>query len=161
MDERHNPPYQTAVSRKSDLELIATRVFDAPAHLVFQAWTRPELFARWRVPKSLGMSLLSCEMDVRIGGRYRLEFGHLSTEQPMAFFGIYKDVVPNALLVWSNEESEDGAITTVTFTEKDGKTHLVLVERYESKEALERNAGGIEALPEQFTQLDECLLSPQ
>lgn len=162
MDEKDSKPaatgHRTLVERKSECELMATRSFDAPAHLVFEAWTKPELFARWWVPKSLGLSLLSCEMDVRIGGGYRLEFGHPASEQPMAFFGKYIDVVPNARLVWSNDESDEGAITTVTFQEEGGKTQLVLVERYPTKEALERSLGGVEGLPEQFVQLDEFLV---
>src|SRR6478609_4788577 len=93
---------RTAVERKSDRELVVTRTFNAPAHIVFEAWTKPELFKRWWAPKSFGVTILSCELDVRTGGTYRLEFGHASSEQPMAFFGRYLDVTPNARLVWTN-----------------------------------------------------------
>lgn len=146
----------TIVERKSDREIVVTRSFNGPAHIVFEAWTRPELFKQWWAPKSLGVPLLSCEMDVRAGGTYRLEFGHAGAE-PMAFFGRYTEVVPPSRLVWTNEESEDGAVTTVTFEEKDGKTLLVLTERYPSKEALDAAMGGM--LPEQFEQLDALLLT--
>ncbi len=95
---------RTTVERKSERELVVTRSFDAPARIVFEAWTKPELFKRWWAPKSTGMSLLSCEMDVRVGGGYRLEFGHAASEQPMTFFGRYIEVTPNAHLVWTNEE---------------------------------------------------------
>jgi uncharacterized protein YndB with AHSA1/START domain len=149
---------RTAVERKSDRELVVTRTFDAPAHLVFEAWSRPELFQRWWVPKSAGMSLLSCDMDVRTGGAYRLVFRHPMSDQPMAFFGTYREVIPNERIVWTNEESDEGAVTTVTFEEDAGKTRVTLHERYPTEAALdEALAGSAEALPEQFVQLDELL----
>jgi uncharacterized protein YndB with AHSA1/START domain len=151
-------PGPTTVERKSDRELVITRTFNAPARLVFQAWTTPELIKRWWAPKSSGMSLLSCEADVRVGGRYRFEFGHEGAEPMMAFFGKYIDVVPNARLVWTNEESDGGAVSTLTFEEKDGKTVLVLSEVYPSKEALDASIAGMEdGMPETFAQLDELL----
>jgi uncharacterized protein YndB with AHSA1/START domain len=150
--------HRTTVERRSEVELVVTRTFDAPARIVFQAWTTPELFQRWWVPKSLGASLRSCELDVRVGGGYRLEFGAEGSTS-MAFFGKYVDVVPNSRIVWTNEESDQGAVTTVTFEEKDGKTLLVMHERYPSKEALDANAGSEEGLPESFGQLDELLAS--
>ena len=124
---------------------------------MFEAWTKPELFKQWWAPKSIGVPLLSCEVDVRVGGRYRLEFGHESSKS-MAFFGRYIEVTPNSRLVWTNDESDDGAITTVTFEEKGGKTRLVLHELYPSKEALDGAIAGMEGgMPEQFQQLDELL----
>ena len=149
---------RTTVERKSDREFVVTRIFNGPVHIVFEAWTKPELFMRWWAPKSMGVPMLSCEMDVRTGGGYRVEFGHDPSEA-WAFFGKYIEVVPNARLVWTNEESEDAAVTTVTFEEKGDKTLLVLHELYPSKEALEANAGGEEGLPEQFEQLDELLVT--
>ena len=149
---------RTTSERKSACELVITRVFDAPARLVFEAWTTPKLFRQWWVPKSSGATLLSCEQDVRVGGSYRLEFAHPKAATPMAFFGRYLEVVPNARLVWTNEESDQGAITTVTFEEKDGKTLLVMSELYPSKQALEIAMEGMdEAMPEAFEQLDEFL----
>ena len=140
---------RTTSERKSERELVVTRTFDAPAHLVFEAWTRPELFKQWWVPKSSGACLLSCEQDVRVGGSYRLEFAHPKGGTPMAFFGRYLDVVPNARIVWTNEESDDGAVTTVTFEEKDGRTLLVMSELYPSKQALDTAIEGMgEAMPE-------------
>jgi uncharacterized protein YndB with AHSA1/START domain len=152
---------RTTTERKSDRELSITRTFDAPARLVFQAWTTPELFRQWWVPKSSGANLLSCEQDVRVGGRYRLEFAHPQAPgRTMAFFGTYLDVVPDARLVWTNEESPDGAVTTVTFEEKDGRTLLVMTERYPSPAALEAALEGMdEAMPETFEQLDAFLAS--
>jgi uncharacterized protein YndB with AHSA1/START domain len=149
---------QTAVEPRSDCEIVVTRSFDAPARLVFQAWTQPELFKRWWLPKSSGFSLLSYEADIRTGGGYRLEFD-IPGHGAMAFFGKYLEVTPHSRIVWTNEESEDGAVTTVTLEEKSGKTLLVVQDLYRSKEALERTGGSESGLPEQFAQLDELLLS--
>jgi uncharacterized protein YndB with AHSA1/START domain len=151
---------RTTVERTSDREVVVTRTFDAPARLVFEAWTSPELFERWWVPKSMGMTLRSCELDVRTGGTYRLVFGD-DPANPMAFFGEYLDVVPNRRIVWTNEESgADGPVTTVTLDEKDGKTTLVLSELYPTKEALDAaGTGAQEVMHETFGQLDELLAS--
>jgi uncharacterized protein YndB with AHSA1/START domain len=149
---------QTAVERKSEREVVVTRTFNAPARIVYEAWTKPELLKRWWVPKSIGMSLLSCEADVRTGGKYRFEFRHGDSE-PMAFFGRYLEAIPHSRLVWTNEESEGGSVTTVTFEEKDGKTLLVLHDLYPSKEALDALGGMEGALPETFEQLDELLVT--
>jgi uncharacterized protein YndB with AHSA1/START domain len=149
----------TTVARKSEREFVVTRTFDAPARLVFEAWTKPELLKLWWAPKSIGMSLLSCEADVRVGGKYRFEFG-LSDSKTMAFFGEYVEVVPHARLVWTNEESDgDRAITTVTFEEIGGKTLLVLSELHPSKEACDSAIGFGEGLRETLGQLDELLLT--
>jgi uncharacterized protein YndB with AHSA1/START domain len=146
----------TTVQRTSDRELVTTRTFDAPARLVFQAWSRAELFRQWWIPKSLGMVLRSCEMDVRVGGKYRLVF----EPEGMAFFGTYTEVVPPSRLVWTNEEGgEDGQVTTVTFEEQGGKTLVVVHELYPSKEALDAaGTGAAEALAETFAQLDGMLV---
>jgi uncharacterized protein YndB with AHSA1/START domain len=148
---------RTTVERKSDRELVVTRTFNGPARLVFEAWTKPELFKRWWAPKSMGMSLLSCEMDVRVGGKYRLQFEH----DAMAFFGTYLEVTPHSRLVWTNEEGgEGGPVTTVTFEEKGGKTRLVMHELYPSKEALDAaGTGAADAMVETFAQLDELLVT--
>ena len=149
---------RTTVERKSERELVVTRTFNGPARIVFEAWTKPELLKRWWAPKSTGVSLLSCEADVRVGGRYRFEFGHESSKR-MAFFGRYIEVIPHARLVWTNEESDDGAVTTVTFEEKGGKTLWVMHELYPSKEALDKAMAGMEGgMPETFEQLDELLV---
>jgi uncharacterized protein YndB with AHSA1/START domain len=149
---------RTAVQKTSEREVVVTRTFDAPARLVFEAWSRPELFRRWWVPRSMGMTLRSCEMDVRTGGTYRLVFGE-DPANPMAFFGTYLEVVPGKRIVWTNEESGDaGSVTTVTLEERDGKTLLVMSERYPTKEALdEAGTGAQDALSETFGQLDVLL----
>ena len=151
---------RTTVERKSDREVVVTRTFDAPVRLVFEAWTNPELFEQWWVPRSMGMTLRSCELDVRTGGNYRLVFGD-DPASPMAFFGTYLDVVPNQRIVWTNEESgADDSVTTVTFEEKNGITTLVMSELYPTKEALDAaGTGAQEAMNETFGQLDKLLAS--
>src|SRR5213079_723310 len=111
---------RTEVERKSELELVVTRTVNAPARLVWEAWTRAELFRTWWVPKAFEPALLSCEMDVRVGGQYRLVFRH--EDSTMEFFGTYLEVTPHSRLVWTNEEGDDGkTVTTVTFDETAGK----------------------------------------
>ncbi|MBV9911811.1 MAG: SRPBCC family protein [Sinobacteraceae bacterium] len=147
----------TTVERKSERELVIRRTFNAPARMVFEAWTKPDLLKRWWAPKSTGVSLLSCEADVRVGGSYRFEFGRDGSKR-MAFFGRYIDVTPHSRLVWTNEESDEGAVTTVTFEEKGGQTLLVMHELYPSKEALDNAIAGMEGgMSETFEQLDELL----
>jgi uncharacterized protein YndB with AHSA1/START domain len=148
---------RTTVERKSERELVVTRTVNGPARIVFEAWTKPELFKQWWVPKSMGMSLRSCEMDVRVGGKYRLEFA----PHAMAFFGTYLEVIPHSRLVWTNEEGgEGGAVTTVTFEEQGDRTLLVMRELYPSKAALDAaGTGAADAMVETFAQLDELLVT--
>ena len=150
---------RTTVERKSERELVVTRIFDASPRIVFEAWTKPELFKRWWVPKSLGVSLHSCELDARTGGKYRLVFG-VGGSKVMEVFGKYIEVTPHSRLVWTNEEGDEGgAITTLTFEEMGGQTLLVKHDLYPSKEALdgELASGATEGMPEQLEQLDELL----
>lgn len=146
----------TTVERASEREVVVTRTFNAPARIVFEAWTNPELFQRWWVPKSMGMTLMSCEMDVRVGGKYRLTFA----PHGMAFFGTYLDVTPSSRLSWSNEENgDDGSVTTVTFEDQGDKTLLILRELYHTQAGIDAAGGAAEALAETFMQLDELLNS--
>jgi uncharacterized protein YndB with AHSA1/START domain len=152
---------RTTVERKSEREVVVARTFNAPARIVFEAWTKAELFKRWWVPKSAPMSLLSCEMDVRVGGGYRLVFGN-EASKPMEFFGRYVEVTPHSRLVWTNDEADDGgAVTTVTFEEKGGKTLLVMHDLYPSKESLDSAlaSGAVDGMPETLDQLDELLVT--
>lgn len=155
---RESESRRTTVQKKSEREVVVTRTFDAPARLVFEAWSKPELFKKWWVPRSMGMTLRSCEMDVRTGGKYRLVFGE-DPANSMAFFGNYLEVVPDKRIVWANEESGDaGSVTTVTFEERDGKTLLVMSELYPTREALDAaGTGAQEVTHETFAQLDELL----
>lgn len=160
MDETRTPEAsatkRTIVERRGDREVVVTRWFDASARLVFEAWSRPELFQRWWVPKSMGMTLHDCEMDVRTGGTYRLNFG-----DGMDFYGRYLEVIPSSRIVWTNEEGgNDASVTTVTFEERDGRTLLVMSELFPSKEAFEADGGGAaEAASETFAQLDDLLVT--
>lgn len=147
----------TRVERISDRELVVTRSVNAPAHMVWEAWTKPELFRQWWVPRAYGLNLVSCELDVRVGGQYRLAFLHEGST--MEFFGTYLEVIPHSRLVWTNDEGDAGqTVTTVTFEEDAGKTRLTVHNLYPSKEALDAD-GSTAALPESLDQLDELLAS--
>jgi uncharacterized protein YndB with AHSA1/START domain len=153
---------ETTTERRSDRELVVTRTFNGSPRILFEAWTRPEVFQRWWVPKSTGMSLLACEMDVRVGGTYRLVFRHDAFPEPVAFFGRYIDVTPHSRLVWTNEEDAGGGqVTTVTFEARGGRTLLVVHDLYPSKAALDAAiaAGSTGGFSEQFEQLDELLVT--
>jgi uncharacterized protein YndB with AHSA1/START domain len=147
------------VERTSERELVATRTVKGRARLVFEAWTKAELFERWWVPKSFPISLLSCEMDPRVGGGYRLVFGH--EDSTMEFFGRYLEVTPHSRLAWTNDEGDGETITTVTFEETDGGTLLVVHDLYPSKEALDDAvaSGSTSGMPESLAQLDELLVT--
>src|SRR4029079_8206724 len=151
---------RTTVERRSERELVVTRTFNGPARIVFEAWTRPELFKQWGVPKSMGMVLRFCEMDARTGCTSRLVCGHDASKRD-EFFGRYLEVTPHSRLVWTNDEGgEGGSVTTVTFEEKDGKTLLVMRELYPSKEALDAaGTGAADMMSETFEQLDELLVT--
>lgn len=160
MDRGREAGAVTEVATASERELVVTRVFDGPARLVFRAWTTPELFVRWWASETItGVPVLSCEMDVRKGGSYRLVFGH-SAEQSMAFFGSYLEVDPPTRLVWTNEEAPDGAVSSVTLEERDGRTHMTLRDLYPSREALEAAvaSGSTSAFDQQFALLDGVLV---
>jgi uncharacterized protein YndB with AHSA1/START domain len=146
----------TKVERKSDREIVITRTFNAPPRIVFEAWTKAELMRRWWVPKSSGLTLLSCEMDVRTGGSYRFVFEH--SPEPMAFFGRYLEVSPHSRLVWTNDESGDaGQLSTLTLEDHGNTTRIVLHELYPSAEAFEAAKGSYDGIPESFGQLDALL----
>jgi uncharacterized protein YndB with AHSA1/START domain len=162
-DSNTNPTkYSTTVERKSDRELVITRTFTGPVHVVFNAWTQPELLQRWWAPKSFGISFVSCETDVRTGGTYRFVFSHPSAPEPMAFFGHYIEVIRPTRLVWTNDEGEKpGSVTTVTFEERGGETHVVMHDLYPSKKALDDAiaSGSTSGTGELFEQLDQLLLA--
>lgn len=153
---------RTTAERKSERELVVTRIFNGPARIVFEAWTTPELFRRWWVPKSFGISIISYEADIRTGGTYRIVMGHPSSEQPMAFFGRYIEVTPHSRIVWTNDEGgENGAVTTVTFEERGAETLVVMHDLYPSKEALDEAIASesTSGFSETFEQLDELLVT--
>jgi uncharacterized protein YndB with AHSA1/START domain len=153
--------YETTTRRASGRELVITRTFDGPARHVFKAWTTPELLKRWWAPKSLGITLVTCQVDARTGGTYRFEFGVPGSDQPVAFFGRYLEVVPDKKIVWTNEEEAEGSVTTVTLEERDGRTYLVISDLYPSEAALDAAmaSGSVAGYDEQFGQLDQLLVT--
>ena len=162
--ESNTRKYAATVERKSERELVVTRTFNGPAHIVFEAWTKPELLQRWWAPKSFGLSFLTCETDARTGGKYRFVFSHASSEQPMSFFGRYVEVTPYSRLVWTNDEGEgDGAVTTVTFEQRGDETLVTMRDLYPSKKALDDAiaSGSTSGSGESFEQLDQLLVNLQ
>ena len=151
---------QSTVVRKSERELVISRTVNGTARIVFEAWTKPELFKRWWVPKSCGLSIISFEADIRTGGKYRLVFSHSGAELP-ALHGKYLEVTPCSRIVWTNEEAEDGPVTTVTFDEQGGKTLMVMTELYPTKEALDvaMGSGASQGTTESFDQLEDFVVS--
>jgi uncharacterized protein YndB with AHSA1/START domain len=140
---------ETIVERTTDRELVVTRTFNAPAHIVFDAWTKPELLKRWWAPKSFGVSLFECESDLREGGAYRYAFGR-DPKNPEVFSGRYVEVnAPSRLVltqVYERMRDAGEAVVTATFEESQGKTLLTLQQLFPSKEALEGAlASGMEA----------------
>jgi uncharacterized protein YndB with AHSA1/START domain len=156
------PANRTTVERRSDRELVVTRSFDAPAHLVWDAWTRPDLLKRWWAPRSLGVTLFECESDVRVGGRYRYVFGRDPKER-MAFSGTYREVVHPSRLVFTQlfeqMPAAGEALVTATFEEQGRKTRLVMLALYPSKEALDGAvASGMErGMRETYEQLEQLV----
>lgn len=153
---------RTTVDRRSDRELVVTRIFDAPRRFIFEAWTTPELLQRWWAPRSFGVAFVSCEADVRTDGAYRFVMSHPASQQPMAFFGRYLEVAPPSRLVWTNEESgEAGPVTTVTFEDSGDGTLVVMHELYHSKEALDDAiaSDSTSGFCETFDQLDQFALT--
>ncbi len=158
-DEPAATPDRMTVERASERELVVTRTIDGPPSSVFEAWTDAGLFRQWWVPKSFGATLLSCEIDARVGGGYRLTFDTGGAE-PMAFFGRYLEVAAPSRLVWTNEEGDGGhVVTAVTFEEDRGRTRVVVRDTYPSKEALDDAVatGATSWNPETFDQLEELL----
>ena len=150
--------HETKVEQKSEREMVITRTFNASARIVFEAWTKADLMRRWWVPKSSGLTLLSCEMDVRVGGGYRFVFAHPAAPDGMAFFGRYLEVTPHSRLVWTNDESgEAGQVSTLTLEDHGDTTRIVLHELYPSAEAFEAAKGSYDGMPESFEQLDALL----
>lgn len=149
----------TTVDRRSDRELVTTRVLDAPRAVVFEAWRRADQFRQWWVPKSMPITLLSCELDVRVGGGYRLVFDAGGRE--LAFFGRYLEAVAPARLVWTNEEGGEAAaaITTVTLEEREGGTLVTMSDLHPTKEALDEAiaSGSTSTISETFDQLEALL----
>ena len=153
---------ETILERTADRELVVRRTFNGPAHIVFDAWTKPELLKRWWAPKSFGVSLFECESDLRVGGTYRYAFGR-DPKNPEVFSGRYAEVNPPSRLVFTQlyeRMSEAGeVVVTAAFEESQGRTHLTLHQLFPSKEALEGAlASGMErGMRVTLDQLDELV----
>ena len=155
---------ETIVKRTGDRELVVTRTFNAPAHIVFDAWTKPELLKRWWAPKSFGVSLFECEQDVRVGGAYRFAFGR-DPKNPEVFTGRYLEVDPPSRLVltqlygWMSDVGD--VVVTAAFEESQRRRRLTLRQLFPSKEALEgARASGMErGMRITLDQLDELVAS--
>jgi uncharacterized protein YndB with AHSA1/START domain len=150
------------VERVSERELLVRRAFDAPARIVYEAWTKPEHMKRWWAPKSFGAIMYECDIDLRVGGDFRFVFGK-EGEPKMAFSGTFREVVPNERLVSTQifepmpEAGE--AIITTTFVQRGGKTHLELRQLFPSKQALDGAiaTGMTDGMRVTFAQLDELV----
>lgn len=149
------PTHPTTVSRKGERELVVTRLIDAPVQAVFDAWTNADLFRQWWAPKSMGAIITACEIDARTGGGYRITFGEGA--EAMSFFGQYVEVEAPRRLVWTNDEGEDGPVTTVTFEDEGGCTRLVMSELYPGPVPEDALAGMQAMAGEQFGQLEGVL----
>ncbi|MFD1189240.1 SRPBCC domain-containing protein [Phenylobacterium conjunctum] len=149
------PNHPTTVSRKGDREVVVSRLFDAPVQAVFDAWANPELFRQWWAPKSMGAVITACEIDARTGGGYRITFGEGA--DAMTFFGRYLEVTPPLRLVWTNEEGEDGPVTTVTFEADGERALLTMSEAYPGPVPEDALAGQQAMAGEQLGQLEALL----
>jgi uncharacterized protein YndB with AHSA1/START domain len=155
---------ETIVERTGDRELTVTRTFNAPARIVFEAWTKPELLKRWWAPKSFGVSLFECESDLRAGGAYRYAFGR-DPNNPEVFSGRYLEVDPPSRLVltqvYERMAHAGEVVVTAAFEESEGRTRLTLRQLFPSKEALEGAlASGMErGMRVTLDQLDELVAS--
>jgi uncharacterized protein YndB with AHSA1/START domain len=160
---------QTSMELKGDREIVIARTFNGPARIVFDAWTRPELVRRWWAPKSHRVSVVACDADIRVGGGYRYLL-RLDTGNEFAFSGRYSEVTPHSRLVYTQifeptaagaKPGDDEVIITVTFDERDGKTHLVSHSLCPSKDVRDAIiASGMEhGMRETMDQLEELVAS--
>ena len=125
----------------ADREIVITREFDAPARILFAAWSTPEHLLQWFGPE--GWPLTLCEVDFRVGGRWRFAMTGSSGVQNTPFGGEYLEIVPNDRIVFSNAFEEPGAetlIVIVTFAEQDGRTTLTIRTLFRSTEVRDWHA---------------------
>jgi uncharacterized protein YndB with AHSA1/START domain len=152
----------TTMDLQGDRAIVISRTFNGPPRIVFEAWTKAELVKRWWAPRSLGVSIVSVDADIRVGGGYRYVIAPPNGE-PVAFSGEYTEIKPYSRLVYTSifepAREAGAAIVTVTFEEQDGKTRLVAHELYPSAEARSAAIGsGMEhGMRETMDQLDELV----
>ena len=119
-------------------EIVMTRVFDAPRQLVFDAHTKPELVKRWLLGPP-GWSMPVCEIDLRVGGKYRYVWRHDREGTEMGMGGVYREIVTPEGIVNTERFDEawypGEAVDTLVLVERGGRTTLTLTLRYESREA--------------------------
>ena len=155
---------KATVTLPSDQEILITREFDAPRHLVYKAWTTPELVKRWW--SGHRGEVTSAEIDLRVGGRWRYVMVANGGFE-VAFHGEYREIVPNERIVTTevyelpDAPEGDGALNTVTFSEADGRTTLTLLVQTASRQ--DRDAimdSGMEVgLQEQMELLEQLAIS--
>jgi uncharacterized protein YndB with AHSA1/START domain len=154
----------TVMRLEGDREIVISRTFNAPARLVFDAVTKPELLKRWWAPKSLGVALVQCDADVRPGGTYRYVM-QKGNGPLMAFSGTYREESPPARLVYDEIFEPMAALgsahVSVTFEEHDGKTRYVMRSVYASKQARDGVvASGMEkGMRESMDQLEALVMA--
>jgi len=150
------------VTTPSDREIAMTRVFNAPARLVFDAWTKPELIKRWLGMRA-GWTMAVCEVDLKVGGAYR--FVWRGPDMTMGMRGLYREVVRPERLV-STEVFDDPwydgeAVDTMVLVERDGKTTVTTTVRYASREVRDAviKSGMATGVAEGYDKLAELLAS--
>jgi uncharacterized protein YndB with AHSA1/START domain len=152
---------QAVVTLPSDTQILITREFDAPKHLVYKAWTTPELIKRWWSGDR--GEVTSAEVDLRVGGGWR----YIMTANggfEVAFHGEYLEIVPNERIVLTEVFEgfpEAGAVDTLTFTEKDGRTTLAILVQHETKEHRDAhiNSGMEDGMQESMAALEQVAQS--
>jgi uncharacterized protein YndB with AHSA1/START domain len=133
----------SASKSREKREAVITRVYDVPARFLFEAWSKPEHVREWFGPK--GWPITLCEIDFRVGGRFRFAMTGESGEQNTPFGGTYLEIVPNRKIVYDNAfelPDAEKMVVTVSFNEKDGKTTLTLHTLFASAAMYDEHVGG-------------------
>jgi len=162
-----DPKHDTSMELRDDRDVVIARTFNAPARLVYDAWTKPEFVRRWWAPRSHGVSLVVCDADIRVGGAYRyvMRKDGDGADGDIGFSGRYVELTPHSRIVLTQifEPMADAGevVITVSFDEVDGQTHLVSQERYPSKEARDAavGAGMEQGMRESMDQLEALVVA--
>jgi uncharacterized protein YndB with AHSA1/START domain len=166
MTENKTSSRSAVVTLPSDTEILITREFAAPKHLVYRAYTEPDLISRWWTSKRGAMKV--CEVDLRVGGKWRFVMDADGFE--VGFHGEYREIVPDERLVSTEVyegapvpegEEEHAAINTLTFAEVDGRTTLTLLTECGTKEVRDIiiESGMEDGLQDGFDLLEEVARS--
>lgn len=150
------------VTTPGDQEIVMTRVFDAPRHLVFDAFAKPELLKRWFGPR--GWSLVVCEVDFRVGGGFRFVLRGPDGKD-MGMRGVYREIVApeRSVHMESFDDYPGEAQVTGVFVEQGGKTTFTATVLYPSKEVRDAviQSGMEHGAAESYDRLAELLASPE